>query len=428
MWALRRLWRRLNRTLWFTPSVMLAASIGLSLLLIEVDARYDARLGEFWPRLFGVSPEGAREILSSIATSIITVAGVTFSIIVVALSLSANQYSPRVLRNFMQDRGNQMALGYFVGTFAYALSVLRTIRTGGDEFVPALAVVGAILLAVLSVGVLLYFIHHVSESIEASHLISTLAAETIREIDELDETLGLQSDEDEDEGPWQTAPAARTGYVQTLDTKALARFQRRGGGLVRIESGVGQFVIEGSPLVSVRREKPLTRREISRLNASFEISEYRTVGQDVRYGVRQMVDIALRALSPGVNDPGTAATCIDFLSAVLCHFAGARARGEGKTPDRLTLSGLITEAYDPIRRSAENSFETLIRILEALERISGRNLSGEDKATVWDQAALAREAAERAARAGFDTARIRELVWRIRRALDEEAPVYNHQA
>jgi uncharacterized membrane protein len=421
MWTVRRLWRRLNRTLWFMPSMLLAGALGLSILLIEIDVRQDADLGKMWPRLFGVSPDGAREILASIATSIITVAGVTFSIIIVALSLSANQYSPRVLRNFMQDRGNQTALGYFVSTFVYSVSVLRTIRTGEDEFVPALAVVGAIVLAVIAVGVLIYFIHHVSESIEASHLISTLAAETVREIEALDHTNLAFNHEEDPKGEWQAAPSARTGYVQMLDVKALERFGGRGGAALRLESGVGDFVIEGSPLISVRSSKPLSRREIKRLNASFEISEYRTVGQDVRYGVRQMVDIALRALSPGVNDPGTAMTCVDFLSAVLCHFAQAQARGEGKTPDSLKLADLLTEAYDPISRSAEQSFETLIRVLEALERIAGRKLREEDRAALWRQATLARDQAERAARLESDAALINTVIWRIRRALDDDS-------
>jgi len=153
---LRSLWLDLLGSLWFVPGLMVIAGVAVALLLIELDPMVGRQLADDWPRLFGAGAEGARGMLSAIATSMITVAGVVFSVTIVALSLTASQYSPRVLRNFMSDRPTQVVLGAFVAVFAYCLVVLRTIR-GGDEgaFVPSLAVLGGVLMAFVGIGLLI---------------------------------------------------------------------------------------------------------------------------------------------------------------------------------------------------------------------------------------------------------------------------------
>lgn len=141
----------------------MVAAVGLAALIISIDANVKLSFVDNWPLLFGSGAEGARGLLSAVASSMITVAGVVFSITIVALSLTSSQYTSRVLRNFMRDRVNQTVLGVFVGIFAYCLVVLRTIR-GGDEgaFVPSLAVLGGLLLAFVGIGFLIYFIHHIA--------------------------------------------------------------------------------------------------------------------------------------------------------------------------------------------------------------------------------------------------------------------------
>ena len=177
---LKQIWLRLNSSLWFLPTLMVAAAIGLALALIEVGFQGNDALVARWPRVFGVGAEGSRGMLSAIASSMITVTGVTFSITIVALALASSQYTPRILRNFMRNRTNQFVLGFFVGVFAYCLIVLRTIR-GPDEgaFIPSLAILVAIVLALASVGVLIVFIHHIAASIQAGNIISAAARETI---------------------------------------------------------------------------------------------------------------------------------------------------------------------------------------------------------------------------------------------------------
>ena len=184
---LLHLWEDLRTSLWFVPTLLISGAVALAVGLVEVNSSMDGeRLAERWPRLFGAGAEGARAMLSAIASSMITVAGVTFSITVVALALASSQYTSRILRNFMRDRANQTVLGVFVGVFAYCLVVLRTIR-GGDEgmFVPALAVLVAVLLAFVAIGFLIFFIHHIAASIQATSIIEAAAGETLQAVDRL---------------------------------------------------------------------------------------------------------------------------------------------------------------------------------------------------------------------------------------------------
>lgn len=170
---LQALWIRLRSSLWFAPSLIVAASLVLAAALVEVQGSGSDELAEEWPRLLGASADGSREMLSAVATSMITVAGVVFSITVVALSLASSQYSPRILRHFMRDRTTQLVVGVFMGIFAYCLVVLRTIR-GSDEFtfIPSIAVVGGMAYVLVAIGFLIYFIHHVANSIQASAITS----------------------------------------------------------------------------------------------------------------------------------------------------------------------------------------------------------------------------------------------------------------
>jgi uncharacterized membrane protein len=162
-------WQAKRSSFWFVPAVIVLDAVALATLLITLDANIDLHVVERWPLLFGAGADGARGLLTTVASSMITVAGVVFSITLVALTLTSSQYTSRVIRNFMRDRVNQVVLGVFVGIFAYCLVVLRTIR-GGDEggFVPTLAVLGGLILAFIGIAVLIYFIHYVSTSIQAT--------------------------------------------------------------------------------------------------------------------------------------------------------------------------------------------------------------------------------------------------------------------
>lgn len=215
MVKLQQRWKELRASFWFVPSLIILGAIALALGLIEAESLGASEALADWPRLFGVGAEGSRGMLAAIAGSVITVAGVAFSITVVALTLASSQYTPRILRNFMRDRANQFVLGVFVGVFTYCLIVLGAIRGGGDRFVPSLAVLGGFVLALISVGVLIFFIHHIALTIQAETIIASVTEETNEAIDRLfPEELGHDEDLGESEKPemrlspgaWRLAP------------------------------------------------------------------------------------------------------------------------------------------------------------------------------------------------------------------------------
>jgi uncharacterized membrane protein len=237
MHKFKELWSNLRSSFWFMPSLIVVASIVFAAAVIEADSAGSDRWLSQWPRLFGAGAEGARQILSTIAGSMMTVVGVTFSMILVVLALASSQYTSRILRNFMSSRVTQVVLGIFAGIFTYSLIVLRTIR-GGDEgaFVPNLAVFFGFVLALGGVGTLMFFIHHIASSIQASSIIASVAQETIATIDRLfPEKLGQgpgENDEDQTLGPlaehnWRAIPAKESGYIQSAaSVSSLSRTPR----------------------------------------------------------------------------------------------------------------------------------------------------------------------------------------------------------
>ncbi|MEO6025765.1 MAG: DUF2254 domain-containing protein [Candidatus Binatia bacterium] len=411
MQRLRALLDRLRSSLWFVPMVLVVGSVGLALALIEVDVGQE--WAERWPRLFGAGAAGTRAMLSAIAGSMITVAGVVFSITVVALTLASSQYTSRILRTFMRDRWSQAVLGIFLGVYAYCLVVLRTIR-GGDEgaFVPSVAVIVGVLLAFVAIGFLIFFIHHISSSIQATSIIKAAADETIAAIDRLfPHRLGEASDtgaarEIERETKhrcWQPIPAVRTGYVQGVDGPGLIGFARDRNALVRMECGVGEFIVESSPLVSLCCDEPLNEGAAAALDRIYSIGRQRTMVQDAGFGVRQIVDVALRALSPGSNDTTTAVTCVDYLTAVLARLAAR----DFESPYRMdegelrviargpTFQSLLDEAFDQIRQNATGNVAILRVLLRAVEVVAGRTADAERRRALRRQAELIVEVAAR---------------------------------
>jgi uncharacterized membrane protein len=217
------LWNQLSGSLWFLPGVLVLAFIVLAVGLVEAEGMVDREVLADFPRLFGAGAESSRSMLATIAGSVITVAGVTFSITIVAVTQASSQYTPRVLRNFMRDRPSQVVLVVFVGIFAYCLVVIRTIR--GDEelrFIPSVAVLGAFALALVGMGFLIYFIHHIAGTLQASSILERVSAETVRAVDRLfpdevaeeaTEPSGARAADSLHGSPWAAVPARATGYL-----------------------------------------------------------------------------------------------------------------------------------------------------------------------------------------------------------------------
>jgi uncharacterized membrane protein len=395
----------IRSSFWFVPSLIVVACALLAIGAIELDAIVGSGVLAQFPRLFGARAEGARELLSTIAGSTITVAGVVFSITIVALSLTAAQYSPRVLRNFMADRGNQIVLGVFVGVYVYCLLVLRTVRAGDDGFVPGISIVGGLLLAVVGTGVLMFFIHHIALSIQVSHIAARISGETIAAMDKINPEAptveGTRIQIPDDPLFRHGIPATENGYVQRVDTDRLARLARSYERVVRIEKTVGEFVVRGENVMSVTGRAQPDRVTCKAMLATYAINDYRDMRQDPYFGVEQLVDIALRALSPGVNDLGTARTVLDHLTAILC--AVAKLNAEERTiceagalavvKRTRSFEHILDEAISPIRQSATHQTQFLVQLLASLATIARMNNHEEQRGAIRNHVRAIQEAA-----------------------------------
>lgn len=412
---LKALWLTLDSSLWFVPTLMVLAALLAAYGLVHLDAAIGTAWTARYPLLFGAGAAGARGMLSAIASSMITVAGLIFSLTLATLAQVASQYTSRLLRNFMRDRTNQVVMGFFVSIFVYCLVVLRTIR-GGDEgsFVPSLAVAFGLLLALVSIGMLIFFIHHIAASIQAANIVAGVAAETEKLLDKVfPERLGAAATPTERTelaaGPalhWQPLPALATGYVQGIDYDELLTFAHRAGVVVRMEHAIGSFVVAGGALASVAssegRPLPATDHLSKRLADCCRIGNQRTLDQDVGFGLRQLVDIALKALSPGINDTTTAVMCVDRLGSLLRVLAGrhlaSSVRAEAGQVRVLTtdpdFASYLGTAFDQIRANAKAALAIYLRLFAALGTVAARCPTGASRAALRQQADLTLAAAE----------------------------------
>jgi len=335
-------------------------------------------------------PDGVRALLSAVTGSMITVAGTTFSITIVALQLASSQFGPRLLRNFMQDTGNQVVLGTFIATFLYCLLVLRTIR--GDDyyvFVPQISVTVGILLAIISIGVLIYFINHASTLIQASHIIGKVSADLYGAINRLfPKKLGYGKSEQERQvgeipanfdAQAHSIKASDSGYFQEVDNKRLLKIAQSKNLLLRLNHHPGKFIVQGCELVLIWPGERVTKKLTQQINDAFILGRERTEQQDVEFLINQLVEIACRAISPGVNDPFTAIRCIDQLSVGLSHLAEREFPSPYRYDDDhnlrvivqpLTFAGLADAAFNQIRQYGSTDVAVIIRLLEAIAAIA----------------------------------------------------------
>jgi uncharacterized membrane protein len=334
---------QLSESYWFVPTIMALAALLLAAAMIWLDSHHATGWMDSLPWLYAARPDGARSLLSSIGGSMIGVAGTTFSVTIAAVVYASGQYGPRLLSNFMSDRGNQVTLGTFIATFLYSLVVVRTIRSPGETpgepgFVPQLAVLVGVLLVLCSIAVLIYFIHHVPSRIHINSVIERIGDRLLAEIDNrFPVCIGepLDDDADDDRVPLAfradatAADAAKragvrakeTGYVQLIDTRAIMEMAGDRGTILRLQYQAGDFVHRGSVLLEASPPEALDDDAEAKLRDAFAIGARRTALQDLRFLIDELVEIAARALSPGVNDPFTANSCLDWLGAALADLA-----------------------------------------------------------------------------------------------------------
>jgi uncharacterized membrane protein len=397
---LAHLWESLRTSYWFVPALMTAGAVGLSFASVHLDGLVKVK----WVRTVGWiwagSPEGAREVLSTIAGSMITVAGVAFSITIVALTLASSQFGPRLLRSFVRDLGNQIVLGTFVSTFVYCLLVLRTVRGGdGAEFVPYLSVTLGIAFALASLGVLIYFIHHVANAIQAEHLAASVAGELEAAIEQLfPEKLGepgAEAQETPEKAPAEIEAegalieAGRSGYLQTVDDGELMSIAAEEDLVLELLRVPGDFVTESSAFVRVWPPGRLGEGVEDRIREAFIVGRRRTPTQDPEYAVHSLVEIGVRALSPGINDPFTAMTCIDWLGAALTGLAGRKIPSSYRYDDRGRLRviahgtdfpAMADTSFNQIRQYGRGSVSVVLRLLDTIAAVGEHVRRPEDRA------------------------------------------------
>ena len=324
-----QLFDQLRTGFWFLPSLMMFLAIALALLLLRLDQELDPGIKASLAWAYSGGPEGARSLLSTIAGSMITAASVTFSLASVALSIASQQYGSRVLRNFMRDRVTQVLMGTFVSTFVYSVLIVRSIR-GSDfsgGFVPAISVTVAIAMSLVSLILLVYFVHHVSTSIQASHIVEVIADELNESIPRLYPTgTGQKTVTEPDLGSIRSmkkhsVSADAAGYIQSVDLESLLDIASCEHLVIEVPKKPGDHSIPGDDLAIVWGEYDESEKTTERIAGAIVLGGQRTPIQDIRYEFQQLTDVVVRALSPGINDPFTAINGIDALAAAASQLA-----------------------------------------------------------------------------------------------------------
>ncbi len=400
---IRKFFGDLGETFWLVPAVMVLAGVLLGVALVDLDR---SGMVPRWlidsPWLYNGGGTGARTLLGAVASSTIGVAGTVFSITIASLSLAAGQMGPRLLRNFVRDRGNQMTLGAFLATFSYALMVLRSVRTRSEgEFVPHLSLSVGILLAFVCVGTLVYFVGHMASRINVDTVIDLVSDDVrsavrrltceVQPSAKLPMVLGIDAAAVTDD---------RHGYLQELDVDALADWASRHRTAVKLLVRPGDYVFPGAAIALI--DPPVGGIETAIRDAT-AVSHQRVSDADLEFAIRQLVEVAVRALSPGINDPHTAMSVLDRLGAALCEIVprylndGISER-DGRTVltvPAVDYDGLADAMFNMIRQNAAGSAAVLIRLVEVLTAVIGRERAPERMAAIRRHADLVLSDGER---------------------------------
>ncbi|HEO99092.1 MAG TPA: DUF2254 domain-containing protein [Epsilonproteobacteria bacterium] len=430
-------WDNLQSSFWFLPFLIVLSSVVYAIVLIQADYVGANRWLTLWPRIFGVGADGARDMLSTLASSTMSVMGITFSMTLLALSLASSQYTSRILRNFMHSHITQVTLGTFAGIYVYCLIVMHAIRTGDVPFVPTLAVFFAFTLVFGGIAILIFFIHHIASSIQASSIIASVTHETNASIDRLfpekrestaDHTKGEEKKRllpSLDERTWYAVPAKMSGYIQNIDHDTIMGLARDRRTIVRMDHGIGAFVVKDTTLVSLALTYPPDQETVAALNEAYSIDRHRTVEQDTAFGIRQIVDMALKALSPGVNDISTAVMCIDSLTEILtslaCRKFPPQYRYEEETLRVIaivpTFESMLAEAFDQIRGSAAGNLTIMVHMLGAIGTIASLTVSPGHLRALGGQVQYIADLADRSIKSTHDRDQFDKRLLEVRKAL-----------
>lgn len=414
--------RAITTSFWFIPSLFTLAGLVAAILALRLDMNIPVQQwSENNPVLF-TSGEAARTLLATLAGSAISVAGVVFSITIVVLNMAAAQFGPGLLTKFMHHRGTQVVLGAFVATFTYCLIVMRFVDDEGG-FVPHIAANFGLLLGLLSFFLLIYFIHHVSMFVQVARVIDDVASKmehTLRKAfperktaeqdapdEEVDDDLVQQMHEQ-----GAAVSADSPGYLEAIDQQQLLKLAHAGDLLILLNYRPGHFVLPGSDLALVSPAERLDGKTAKSIRQCLAFGPERSLTQDPEFAVHQLVEIAMRSLSPSINDPFTALNCMDQLAAALTLLASRRLRSRYLRDDDakirvitnpLTYSGIVDAAFNQVRQMATGKAAVVFRLLELVAELGGRDLPESFRDALEGQLEAIRETNENLFKSVFDS-------------------------
>ncbi|HEU5014955.1 MAG TPA: DUF2254 domain-containing protein [Roseiflexaceae bacterium] len=438
----------LRANFWFIPTLMVIGATVLALGLLYVDNHFITTIPPSLSYVYQGGADGAQSLLSTLASSVIGVAGTTFSITIAALTLASTQFGPRLLNNFVRDRGNQFVLGTYIATFTYCLLVLRTIRSSNNPsveqaLVPHISVTVAVLLSLLNLGVLIYFINHIAITIQINHVIATIGEDITKAVERLfPEQIGMglhEFDDGSEEGKerfrdWFEAEAYAIqsdegGYVQFVDTEAIMNLAKEHDVIIHLLHRPGDYVIGGSDLAFIYPAARVSEDMAEQLNGTLAVGPNRTKQQDIQFSIDQLVEVAVRALSPAINDPFTAITCVNELGEALCRLAQRRFPSSYRydedqhlrvIAESLSFKNVVDVAFDKIRNYAGDSTAVTLRMMEVIAIIMKCTRAQEQRAALQRQADMILRGSEQKLAEEQDRADVAERHEEVLRVLNRK--------
>ena len=428
----------LRTNYWFLPSIMIFGAFWLAILMLRLDAAFSGTFPEKISWIMGMGPEGVRQVLALIATSMITVAGVAFSITVVALALASQQFGPRLLQNFMRDLGNQLVLGTFTATFLYCVLILPgVLGAENHQFIPYYSASVGIFLAIGSLIVLVYFIHHIPASIQANHVIGLVQKELLANVRKFipernSREIGYRKiipapfhPEAHFFSKGLAVKAESSGYIQAFDIEGLVACAKRNNIFIRLRKKVGDFVIREESVAWVHGPE-LSAEMTEEVAGKVLTGDSPTPAQDLEFSLNELVEVALRALSPGINDPKTALQCIDCLTESLAEIVK---RGQWKFLHQdsegkfrlfakpLLFEDFIETAFNEIRQASVRSVAVMIHLLESFEKIGGFAWREENLRGLQKHGEMVQRLAQRTLQEKHDLEEVEDRYWRLLQVL-----------
>ncbi|WPJ97350.1 DUF2254 domain-containing protein [Coraliomargarita algicola] len=386
------LFRRITQSFWFIPAGLFLSAICIAFLLTGTDhlLGLHQRLQNFeW--LVASSPDGARAVLSTIAGSMITVAGVLISTTIVVLTLASQQYGPRLVKNFIEDRPSQIVIGSFAACFIYSILIMRNIHSGEVEFVPHLSILVAVVAAVVCIGMMIYFIHHISVTIQVQSILERVHEDLsglVHDIfpENLSKPLDTPAVVLEQEAVAASLQAKiaspittpKPGYLQAVRSDRLLELAQTHALIVKLHVQPGTFLLQNEHVCQAFADEALCEDTAETLLSCFVFGRFPTSEQDLTFPIKQLEEMAIRALSPGINDPHTAIECIDYLATSLRAIAqrpfpsNYRADAEGAlrliTPKH-DFEKILRTAFQQIHHYGREDVNVVSRIFMALQKI-----------------------------------------------------------